>query len=328
VIFLNAVVVSKFGEPSCLEYKEIEIPQIQENQVLIKVKATSVNFADVKKRKGTYPGQVQLPFIPGLEASGIVVDFGKNVSGFSVGQKVIALPDTGSYAEYIAVNEDLVFPIPETMCLEKAAAFPIVSFASYSLLNDIVRVQKGESVLIHAASGGFGTTAIQFARLLGATNIIATVSRKHKKSIAEEVGAKHIINYTNENFSERVLEITEGKGVDVILDSLGGKIFSESLKCLAPFGRIAYYGNATEQKAYLDIDELYPSNRNVMGFSFGMYRKLKPEKVREIAIKVISYMEEDVISMKVTKKFHLKEAAAAHEWIESRQSVGKVLLIP
>ncbi len=322
------MVVTQFGGPDFLEYKDVETPKIKGNQVLIKVKATSVNFADVKKRNGTYPGKIQLPFIPGLEASGIVVAVGDNVKNLNVDQKVIALPDDGSYAEYIAVDENLTFPIPESMCLEKAAAFPIVAFASYSLLNDIARIKKGESVLIHAAGGGVGTTAIQFAKLFGSNKIIASVGSDHKTDIVKEVGADYVINHTEENFSQKILEMTEGKGVDVILDSLGGEMLKENMKCLAPFGRLIYFGNANGQKASLDIDQLYPSNRAVIGFSFGKYRSLRPDKVREIAKQVISYMENDLISIVVTKKFPLKEAPAAHEWIESRNSIGKVLLIP
>jgi NADPH2:quinone reductase len=329
LFLLKAIVISKFGGPNCLEYKEIAVlPEISENQVLIKVKATSINFADIKKRNGTYPGEVQLPFIPGLDASGIIAAIGEKVSHLEVGQKVIAFPSDGSYAEYIVADEAVTFPIPESMCLEKAAAFPIVAFASYNLLKDVARVQQGESILMHAGSGGVGTTAIQFAKLFGCKNIIASVGSEHKEGIAKEVGADYVINYNDKNLSKNVLNITEGKGVDVILDSLGGEVFTESMKCLAPFGRLVYYGNASRQSASLDIDLLYPSNRMVMGYSLGAYRKFRPHQLKETAKQVLPYLEKNLIKIVISKKYSLKDAAIAHEWIESRQSIGKVLLIP
>jgi NADPH2:quinone reductase len=329
MVLLNAVVVSEFGSPDCLVYKEINSPpEVKGNQALIKVTATSVNFADIKMRNGSYPGQVQLPFIPGLDASGTVVAIGKEVSNLKVGQNVITFAHSGSYAEYAVVNADTTFPIPESISLEKAAAFPIVAFASYNLLKDMARIQKGESVLIHAGSGGVGTTAIQFAKIFGCNNIIASVGSEQKKEITREVGANHVINYKEENFSKKILEITGGKGVNVILDSLGGEVFTENMKCLAPFGRLVYYGNATKRSASLDINLLYPSNRTVMGYSLGAYRKEKSYQLEETAKQVLPYFEKGLINVVTSKKFSLKDAADAHKWIESRQSIGKVLLIP
>ncbi|HZG73274.1 MAG TPA: alcohol dehydrogenase catalytic domain-containing protein, partial [Chondromyces sp.] len=165
---MKAVLVTRFGSPEGLKYKEVPKPAPAPNQVLIRVAATSVNFADIMSRYGKYHNGAQPPFIPGLDAAGTIESIGSKVKNLRVGQRVIAFPKNGSYAEYIVADEALTFPIPDALSFDTAAACPIVSFTSHKLLADVARLEKGETVLIHAAAGGIGTTAIQLAKLLGA----------------------------------------------------------------------------------------------------------------------------------------------------------------
>ncbi len=191
---MKAIVVTAFGGPETMKYTEVDMPTFNEKQVLIRVIATSVNFADIKSRYGK-KGNRKLPFIPGIDAAGIVEQVGSDVKSIHVGQRVIAFPLNGSYAEYVVANENLTFVLPDEVDFTIAAACPVVSFASYNLLANVARLQQGETVLIHAAAGRIGTTAIQLAKILGAGKIIGTVGSEAKKKVALDAGANHVICY-------------------------------------------------------------------------------------------------------------------------------------
>jgi NADPH2:quinone reductase len=324
---MKAIVVSRFGGPEVLSYEKMELPTVGAEDVLIRVEATSVNFADVKARYGNKDGK-QPPFIPGLDCAGEVVQIGPNVKGFHVGQRVIAFPKSGSYAEYAVADSMLTFPIPDQMDYATAAACPIVSFTSWMLLSDVGRLTPGESVLIHAAAGGVGTTAIQLAKILGAGTIIGTVSREDKIPVALKAGADYVIDTSKEDFVKAVLAITQGKGVDLILDSIAGEVTERGLKCLAPYGRLVQFGNASGQVASFQTKDLHASCRSVLGFSFGTTRKLRPELARNVSEKVLGYIQEGRLRIVIGHQFPLEEARSAQEVVESRGSKGKVLLIP
>ncbi|KAA0546908.1 zinc-binding dehydrogenase [Bacillus sp. BGMRC 2118] len=322
---MKAIVVMEFGGPEVLRYIEVDMPVIHPDQVLIKVDATSVNFADIKSRYGK-KGTGQLPFIPGLDATGIVTQVGKNVQKIHIGQRVIAFPSNGTYAEYIVANEALTFVIPDELSVETAAACPIVSFLSYKLLADIARVEKGETVLIHAAAGGVGTTAIQLAKLLGAGRVIGTVGSEEKKQVALNAGADDVINYRIEDFPSVVNEMTQGEGANIILDSIAGDVSEQSMKCLAQYGRLVHFGNSSGKVGNFQTAELHASCRSVLGFSLGTTRKKRPEQLSYIAEKVIPLIAEGKVTFYVGDQFTLKEARDAHELVEGRKSTGKVLL--
>lgn len=322
---MKAVVVTEFGSVDVLRYVDVEVPTIKPNEVLIKVDATSVNYADIKARFGQ-KGAKNPPFIPGLDATGTVEKIGSEVKGVRVGQRVIAFPHGGTYAEYVVANEILTFEIPDIISTEVAAAAPIVSFLSYTLLADLARLNKGETVVVHSAAGGVGSTAIQFAKLLGAGTVIGTVGNFTKAEIAKEAGADFVLSYDEGDFSEKVNEITNGKGADIILDSVAGSITGQSLKCLAPYGRLVNFGNSSGQAGTFNTSDVHSSCRSVLGFSLGTTRKKRPELLGPIAEKVIPLLAEGKIDIKIGKQYVLKDAAQAQNWIESRQSIGKVLL--
>ncbi|WP_240377611.1 quinone oxidoreductase family protein [Bacillus piscicola] len=325
---MKAIVVEKTGAPTELVYKEVEQPVINENQVLIKVKAASVNYADVKMRSGTYPGKLSLPFTPGLDCSGIVVKTGANVTHLQEGQHVIAFPAGGSYAEFAVADERMTFAIPDAVDFKNAAAFPIAAFVSYELLFRAARIQPEEFLLIHAAGGGIGTTVIQMAKNAGCKRIIAVSGNEEKTQIAKEMGADWVINHQDKDFEREAAAITGGQGVDVILDSIGGEFFHKNMQILASFGRLIYFGNASQETAKVDISELYPSGRTITGYSFGKVRKERPEMVKEIANKVIPMLAEERININISKVYPMSDADKAHEWVESRKSTGKLILVP
>ncbi|WP_442602642.1 quinone oxidoreductase family protein [Paenibacillus sp. KN14-4R] len=323
---MKAVVVSQFGGPEVLEYKEVERPVVGSNQVLIQVAATSVNFADIKARYGN-KGAKDLPFIPGLDAAGTIVEVGSEVEGLRKGQRVIAFPE-GSYAEYVVADAVLTYVLPDGIDFTMAAACPLVSFTSYKLLADVGRIQPGERVLIHAAAGGIGTTAIQLAKILGASQVIGTVSSEEKMVAAYEAGADHVINLSNTELADKILELTDGRGVDVILDSIAGNVTKESLKGLARFGRLVQFGNASGQVATFESKDLHASCRSVLGFSLGTTRQYRPETLRVVADAVLGYIETGALQIKIGHTFPLHEAHLAHQLVENRGSRGKVLLVP
>lgn len=321
---MKAVAVTAFGGPEHMQLVDVEIPQVKPNQVLIRVEMTSVNFADIKSRYGKKGGQ--LPFVPGLDAAGTVERVGSEVTRFQPGQRVVAFPAGGSYAEYVVASEDLTFALPDNMDFDTAAACPVVSFTSYKLLADVARLAPGETVLIHAAAGGIGTTAIQLAKLLGAGKVIGTVGRENKAAIAMEAGADHVICNDTEDFAAKVNELTDGAGADVILDSISGSVTERSMDCLAWYGRLVHFGNASGEVGTVKTIDLHASCRSVLGFSFGTTRSKRPHLLQDTAEKVFAYLADGSLRIKIGRRFDLEEAASAHAWVESRQSTGKVLL--
>lgn len=322
---MKAILVTEFGGPEHMKYVDVEKPSITPKQVLIRVEKTSVNFADIKSRYGK-KGAGKLPFIPGLDAAGIIEQVGSEVQNLQVGQRVIAFPLGGSYAEYVAANEDLTFVLPDHIGFDIAAACPVVSFTSYQLLAEVARIAPGETVLIHAAAGGIGTTAIQLAKLLGAGKVIGTVGSESKAAIALEAGADHVICNEQEDFVEKVNELTNGEGADVILDSISGSVSERSMECLAWYGRLVHFGNAGGETGRIKTVDLHASCRSVLGFSLGTTRTKRPYLLRNTAQRVFDYLADGRLLIKIGRHFPLEDAANAHAWVESRQSTGKVLL--
>lgn len=323
---MKSIIISEFGGPEVLEMQEVDTPVISENQVLIRVAATSVNYADVLTRRGLYHAAGKPPIIPGMDVAGIVDRVGSDVTKFTVGQRVIALPKGGSYAEYVAVDENLTYALPDNVDMIQAAACPLVAFTAYKLLADVGRLQPGESVLIHAASGGVGTAAIQLAKLLGARLVIGTVGSARKVPAALEAGADHVL-LIDEDFPGEVNRITNGRGVDIVLDSIAGSVTQRSLACLAMYGRLVIFGSASGEVGQVATNELHASCRAVLGFSLGTTRNYRPELLQETAAKVLSYLSDGSLKLKVGKTFRLEEAAAAHALMESRMHTGKIVLL-
>jgi NADPH2:quinone reductase len=325
---MKAIVVNQYGKPDVMEYKDVIIPNPGPREVLIKTQGTSVNFADTRIRTGQYHAPKTLPYIPGFEVTGIIDKVGPEVIDFKLGQRVIAFTFNGSYAEYALADDNLTFSIPDSIDIATAAAFPIAAFTSYNLLHRAARLEKGETVLIYAASGGVGTTAIQMARLLGAEKVIGTVSNNEKAYIASKMGADAVINYTEESFAEKVHELTNGQGVDIILDSIGGEVFNQSSPCLKMFGRFVNFGNSGGP-IIGNLDKIkYASCQSFIGYSFGTYRKNRPETLKKTAESVIHYITNREITINVGRTFLLEEAKDAHELIESRKHTGKIILLP
>jgi|SRR5690625_194895 len=323
---MKAITIKKAGGPEALNFQDIRMPEITANEILIKVKTISVNFADVVARRNKKNDSKNI--IPGLDCSGVVEDVGSNVASLVVGQRVVAFPTDGSYAEYVSVNQNLVYPIPDSIDFDIATAALTVGVTAFNTIVKVAKLNSGESILIHAAAGGIGTTAIQIAKNKGASRIIGTVGSDSKKQIAKNAGADKIINYREESFVDEVLKITDNKGVDVILDTIAGKNFEDGMNCLADFGRMVIFGHISGSPGNVTTDQLHSSCRSVIGYSTIAYRNNRPLELKKSANKVLKLIEEKSLDMVISKKYNLSQANEAHEFIESRQSTGKILLKP
>jgi len=325
---MKSVVIERFGGPEVLEVCDQPIPHPGHGDVLIQVQATSLNYADVKARKGQYHNAGQPPFTPGLDVMGTVTARGDGVTTIEIGQRVIAFPLHGAHSQYALADAALTYALPDGVDAHAAAAFPTVGVTSYEVLHSVARLQPGETVLIHAAAGGVGTTALQLAKLAGAGRVIATVGSEEKRAIALQFGADEVINYETEPFADCVLDMTNGHGVDVILDSVAGEVLAQGLRCLARFGRLVVFGNASGEPGLVSSYDLHGSCRSVLGYSMGTTRRYRPDALRPSVDAALRLLADGQLRMHIGATFALSEIADAHRLLESRHSVGKILLLP
>lgn len=319
---MKAIVQQKFGDASVLSYEEIETPKIKDQECLIKLAFTSINYADIKTRIGN-KGTGNFLLILGLDVAGTIVETDTN-SPFSIGDRVTAFSKNGSYAEYVIANEKLVFKIPDSLSFEQAAAMPTVSILSYMLLHEIGQITKTDVLVIHSAAGGVGSMLVQLAKLAGVEKIIATVGNLEKANYVKKLGADVVCTY--ETFKEEVLKQTNNEGANVIFDSVAGDITSESLECLALYGTLVQFGNSSDKVGTFKTSDVHSSCRNIKGFSLGTTRKYHPERLAPIAKKVIELFDSKQLNLPIAHIFQLSDAAEAHQLIESRNYEGKVLL--
>lgn len=319
---MKAVIQHEYGDASVLSYTEMDRPKIRENEVVIKVKYAGVNFADIKKRMGNKE-PANFPLVLGLDAAGVIEEV-FDESKFSKGDRVIAFPKNGAYAEYVVANEDLVFKIPDSLSLEMAATMPTVSILSYLLIHEIGQVQQTDTIVIHSAAGGVGTMLVQLAKLAGVKNIICTVGSLTKERYVRGLGADIVCTY--DNFVDVVLTQTNGKGANVILDSVAGEITHKSMECLALYGTLVQFGNSSGSVGAFTTTDVHSSCRNVKGFSLGTTRKHNPKRLAPIAQIVLELFASNKISLPIARIFNLHEAAEAHRLVESRNYEGKILL--
>ena len=325
---MKGIRVNRLGGPEVLEYTDLPDPIAQAGQVVIDVRGASVNYADIKARSGHYHLGKKPPFIPGIDVAGVIAATGRGVRKLKAGDRVIAFPASGSYAEKALASAELTFKIPAAIGFESAAACPIVAGTSTHMLVYAARLKRGESVLVHAATGGVGSTAIQVAKVLGASRVIASVGSPWKKKHARDFGADVVIDNRSGDYAGEVNRLTDGQGVDVILNPIGGATLAQDFKCLAPFGRLIFFGAMGGEPAAPPLERLHPNNQSMIGFSFGHYRRFRPRLVSKTINRAIRLMAEGQITIHLSNQFPLDKAAEAHTCIETRGALGKVILTP
>ena len=326
---MKAVCHDESGEAGVLYVGEVPTPAVSDGEVLIEVEAAGVSRADVLQRRGLYPPPPGASPILGLEVSGTVVAFGGDVLGFHEGDRVVALCNGGGYAQYVSVPSGQVLPLPEEWSFVEGATLPENAFTVHDNLLVRARLRRGETVLVHGGGSGIGTTAIMFALAVGAIPI-ATVGGDTKCAAILALGAKRVINYRREDFVERARAFTDGRGVDVILDIVGGEYLNRDLRALALDGRIACIATPGGVEATIDLRYLIGRRATVLGSN------LRPRTSDEKAT-VANGLRRDIwpllrardpIVPLIDSLYTFLEAAQAHERLESSEHVGKIILVP
>ena len=322
----KSIQIESFGGPEVLKLKEINLPKLNPNEVLIKNKSIGLNFIDTYHRSGIYP--IPLPSGIGLEAAGIIEDIGKNVNLFKIGDKVThASMPIGAYSEQQILPQEKLVKVPNEISFEIASAITLKGMTCEYLLHKAYSVKKSDTILFHAAAGGLGQIFCQWARTIGCT-IIGTVGSEEKIKIAKENGVNHVINYSKEDFSKKVLEITNGKGVDVVYDGVGKKTFEGSLTCIKLRGMFITFGNASGPIKNIDVKKhMAPKAIFITRPSVLPYTATRKE-LELSAETVFSTIKNNKININIFKKYQLSEARKAHEELESRILTGPSILIP
>ncbi len=323
---VKAIVFAQTGGPEVLALSDVPKPDVRPGMVLIKVHAIGVNFADTRFRQGTYVVKPKLPDTPGMEAAGVIEAVGDGVTDLRPGTRVAAFT-VKSYAEYCQAPASMVIPLPDVVSFVDGAAFPIQVMTAYHMLHTADSTGPGKTVLVHSAAGGVGLVAVQLAKVAGA-RVFGTVSSDAKAALVKQHGADAVINYATEKFADEVLKLTDGRGVDLILDAVGKPTFEEGLRALAPLGHLILYGRAGGPTDPLNVATLSPKSLRVSGFMVPTITRGFPEKTRESAERCFALMRDGRLKLHIGKTFPLAEAGLAHRYLESRQSTGKLVLIP
>jgi NADPH2:quinone reductase len=322
---MKAITFHELGGPEVLKLEEIPQPAPRPGWVLIKVHAIGINFADTLFRQGQYLMKPNLPDIPGMEAAGVIEAVGEGVTHLKPGSRVTAI-GIKTYAEYCTVSAAQVMPLPEHVSFAEGAAFPIQTLTAYHMLHTSHQTTPGQTVVVHSAAGGVGILAVQIAKAAGA-RVIGTVSSNSKFDLVKQYGADEVINYVDQDFSEVVLKLTDKRGADLILDAVGKPTLEKGLRCLAPFGHLILYGRAGGVPDPVNLLSLFQKSTKVSGFVLYTVSSM-PDKHREGIENSFQLMKEGKLKMLIGKSFPLAEAAEAHRLMESRGSVGKLVLIP
>jgi NADPH2:quinone reductase len=320
---MRAIEFQEYGGPEVLKVVEAEAPEPGPGQVSVDVAYAGVNFADLKARSEGYRVPA-LPFRPGLEVSGRVRALGAGVGGLTVGQEVTALTDGGAYAEVAVADAATVFPLPAGVDLRTGATLPTVVPTAYALVHAVGRLQRGETVLVQGAAGGIGTVVGQLAKAAGAGAVYGVVSGEAKVKHALDHGYDEVFVGS---FTEEVRAATGGRGVDLVLDPVGGDTLRAGLASLAPFGRLVSFGNASGAEPWgVGQPELYPTGISVGGFSILTLARTAPAALRALAERAFAGVASRAVSLPVTAEFALEDAVEAHRLMGTRTSTGKLLL--
>ena len=326
---MKAMVIVRGKEGGTLELRDVPQPEPRTGELLVRVRATALNRADLAQLKGTYPTQAAgggSLIIAGLEAAGEVAVLGEKVSGFKVGDRVMAMC-AGGYAECTTLDQRLAIPIPQRLSWEEAATIPVAYMTEHNALMTNAGLQPGESVLIHAASSGVGVAGIQIAKFCGAKLVMGTASSPAKIEALRALGMDLGINYKKENFADAVLAATNGAGVDVIIDHVGGPYLKENLRCLAIKGRLVSVGRLAQPTGELDLELLAYKRLHLIGVTFRT--RTIEEKIaiaQRFKADLLPGLADGRLKPKIDRLFSLEQAREAQAYLASNVQIGKIVL--
>lgn len=327
---MEAVYVSEHGGPETVMVEETGVPEPGPGQVRIAVRAAGVNFADLEKRRGSYPDGPTPPYVPGMEVAGIVDEVGADPEdgvGPSVGDRVAAFVDGGGYAERAVASAKRTVRLPAALSWTEAVAVPVQWVTAHNVLHEWGGLEAGERVLINAAAGGVGSAAVQLADVAGA-EVIGTASTPEKRDLASELGATIAIDYESDDVAARIDRHTDGRGVDLALDGVGGRAFTDAVDALAPGGRIVTFGMASGTVPTVATPRLFFENRTVIGYHLEEALDRTPNRPLSAVPRVVERLERGEVEVVVGDTFPLRAAETAHRRLEDRNTTGKIVLLP
>jgi NADPH:quinone reductase-like Zn-dependent oxidoreductase len=338
---MRQVWIPKTGEPEVLEVREAPDPEPQPGEVRVRVRASGINFADVLARMGLYPDAPPLPAVVGYEVAGVVDGVGDGVEGFSDGDRVLVFTRFGGYSDVVCAPAGFVAPISEALDFGGAASIPVNWLTAWLMLVRLGNVRAGDKVLVHACAGGVGTAAVQICKHFGAEVIGTASAGKHAR--LEEMGVAHCIDYRAQDFEAEIHRITDGRGVDIALDAVGGESFKKSYRSLASLGRLFVFGVSsfapgTNKSMVAALSGLWkmPSfkplalmnrNRGVFGVNLGHLWD-RGDELRAMLAEMLALFADGTFTPVIDRSFSFDEAGAAHRYIQERKNFGKVLLEP
>ncbi len=340
---MRQIWITKPGAPEVLELKEAPDPEPRDGEIRIRVEASGINFADILGRMGLYPDLPPMPVVAGYEVAGRVDRVGAGIDPDWVGRDVLAMTRFGGYADVVCVRERQVFVRPEGMSAEQGAAIPVNYFTAWQLVVVMGALKAGETMLVHSAGGGVGIAATQIAKHIGATVIGTASASKHAE--LRRLGVDHLIDYRTEDFEARTRQIVDGRGVELILDAVGGGSFKKGFRLLCPTGRLAMFGVSSaataKERSIVSVlrtfagmpwfqftpISLINANKGVFGVNLGhLWREI--ERIRGWADQLLDLWKQGIVRPQISRTFRFDEAAAAHHYIQDRRNIGKVLLVP
>lgn len=322
----NAIRINKQGGPEEMKWEEVALPEMQKDDVLIKHTAIGLNYIDTYHRSGLYP--MPVPLTLGIEGAGIIIEAGENVKDLTVGDRVAyASPPTGSYAEAKVMPADRLVKIPDNISDEIAAAIMLKGMTVEYLVRRTYNVKAGQTVLFHAAAGGVGLIACQWLKAIGA-KVIGTVGSEEKAALAKANGCEHTILYREENFVDKVKEITNGEGVPVVYDGIGKDTALKSLDCLSPLGMLVVFGNSSGNAPPIETGLLAAKGSLFLTRPTLMTYNAKREDLVESAQQLFNMVGSGKVNISINARYDLKDAAQAHKDLESRKTTGSTLLMP
>lgn len=319
---MKALICSQFGLPKMLKYGELPDPVPGSDQVLIQVAACGVNFPDLLMIQNKYQFKPNLPFAPGGEVAGIIVQVGSSVDKFQVGERVLALCGWGGFAELVAVDADRIFKIPIDLSFDYAATALYAYGTSYHALKDRAKLVAGETLLVLGAAGGVGLAAVELGKRMGA-RVIAAASSQEKLDICVQKGADYTINYQSEDLKSSLKEITQGKGVDVVLDPVGGSYTEVALREMAWKGRLLIVGFADGVIPQIPMNLPLLKGCSIMGVFWGQFSKLEPELQAQNMNELVDLIQTSKIQPYISKRYALEDASCSLEDLAERKMLGK-----
>ena len=322
---MRALVCKEYGPPEKLRIEEHDDPVPRDGEVLVGIKAAGINFPDVLMIGGTYQVKIPTPFVPGGETAGIVEAVGNGVTRYKPGDRVIAIPTGGGFAEKCVLSEKLCFPLPDSLSFEQGAGFTITYATSYHAFRQCTELKAGETVLVLGAAGGVGITAVEIAKALGA-RVIAAASSEDKLQFAREAGADETINYSDSSLKERVKELTGGKGVDVVYDPVGGELAEQAYRALAWHGRYLVVGFASGDIPKFPANIALLKEASIIGVWWGTWASHNPGVSLQNMAELAMMVHQGTLNPRVTESYPLAQYTDAFAAITERRAKGKVVL--